>query len=312
VGFDFNPVVDLIRLVTSTGQNLRINPDTGAVVAEDTTIAFAAGDPNAGLAPNVSAAAYSNNVIGAMSTTLYIITNLNFSGSPSILATQGSPGGTPVSPNTGRLFTVANISGIFTEPAGLDIAPDGTAYALINGTDTFNRFFTVNLTTGALSNFATFGQIFKMRDLAVVLPNSEPPTGTFQFGNPSFSVDEGSHFATVTVTRTGNTTGPATVDLSNLDDSAIQKSDYTLALCRIEFGAGETSKSVKILIVDDAFVDPSESFKVALSNATGGFLPGGPNPVPVTISDNDPITVLPLPNPLGDAQFFVRQHYADL
>jgi hypothetical protein len=41
-------------------------------------------------------------------------------------------------------------------------------------------------------------------------------------------------------------------------------------------------------------------------------LPGGPNPVPVTISDNDPITVLPLPNPLGDAQFFVRQHYADL
>jgi hypothetical protein len=311
IAFDFNPVTDLIRIVTPAGQNLRVNPDTGVVVAVDNTIAFAAGDPNAGRAPSVSAAAYSNNVSGSTSTTLYVITNLNFSGGSSILATQGSPGGAPVSPNTGQLFTVANLSGIFIEPAGLDIFADGTAYALINGTDTFNQFFTVNLSTGALSHFATFGQLFRMRDLAVVLPNSEPPAGTFQFSSSSFSVDEGSNSVTVTITRTGNTGVPATIDLTTVDDSATQTSDYTIALRRIDFGAGETSKNVKILIVDDAFVDPSESFKVVLSNATGGFLPPRANSASVTIVDNDPITVLPLPNPLGDPQFFVRQHYAD-
>jgi hypothetical protein len=311
VAFDFNPVVDLIRVVTPFGLNLRVNPDSGAVVAVDNPITFATGDANAGHLPNVSAAAYTNNFGGATSTTLYVITNLDNSGASSILATQGSPGGTPVSPNTGQLFTVANISVVLTDARGLDIFPDGTAYALINSSDTFNQFFTVNLSTGALSNFATFGQLFRMRDLAVVLPNSEPPTGTFQFSNSSFSVDEGSHFVTVTIMRTGNTSGPATIDLTTLDNSATQTSDYTIALRRIDFGAGETSKDVKILIVDDAFVDPSESFNVVLTNATGGFLPGRAPSASVTILDNDPITVLPLPNPLGDPQFFVRQHYAD-
>ena len=34
-GFDFNPTVDRIRVVSDTGQNLRLNPDTGAVAAVD-------------------------------------------------------------------------------------------------------------------------------------------------------------------------------------------------------------------------------------------------------------------------------------
>jgi len=303
VGFDFNPVTDQLRVVTPTGQNFRLNADTGAVVAVDSPVAFAVGDPNAGLTPRISAVAYS--------TTLYVITNLNSSGGPSILATQGSLGGTPVSPDTGQLFTVGNFSGIFTEPAGLDIAPNGTAYALINGTDTFNQFFTVNLSTGALTHIATFGQLSKMRDLAVTAGPAPPFAGTFQFNSPSFSVAEGGTLVSVVVTRTGNTSIPATVDVSTEDDSALQKSDYIIALRRLEFDAGETSKTLKIFIVDDAFVDPSETFKIILTNGTNGFVPAGPNPVFVSIIDNDPITVLPLPNPLGDPQFFVRQHYFD-
>ena len=37
-GFDFNPTVDRIRVVSDTEQNLRLNPDTGAVVAADTNL----------------------------------------------------------------------------------------------------------------------------------------------------------------------------------------------------------------------------------------------------------------------------------
>lgn len=313
VGFDFDPVADVIRIVTPLGQNLRVNPDTGSIVGVDNPIAFAAGDPNAGRAPGVFAAAYSNNFSGATSTTLYVFTGVDFSGSALTFATQGSPGGTPVSPNAGKLFTIANLSGFVTTRAGLDIAPDGTAYALISGPDQTGKFFTINLSTGAISQFATFGQLLRIRDLAVVLPNSEPPIGTFQFNSSSFNVAEGNHFVTVTITRTGDTSAPASIDLTTVDDSALQRSDYTIALRRIDFGAGETSKDVKILVVDDGLVEPSESFKVILSNATGGFQPGTPNSASVAIADNEISgpTVLPPPNPVNEAQFFVRQHYAD-
>jgi hypothetical protein len=190
LGFDFNPVVDRIRVVTPTGQNLRLNPDTGEVVAVDTPLAFASGDQSDGRAPLVSAAAYTNNFPGATATTLYTIINGSGSGFPqTILATLGSLGGNPASPNTGQLFTVANIGLVYIEPTGIDIAPDGTAYALLSSTDTLNQFFTINLATGSVSHLGGTGPEF-VRDLAIVLPNSVPPAGTFQFADASLSVNE--------------------------------------------------------------------------------------------------------------------------
>jgi hypothetical protein len=51
VGFDINPVEDVIRLVTDSGQNLRISPVTGGVLSVDTPL-------NPGT-PAVQSAAYS-------------------------------------------------------------------------------------------------------------------------------------------------------------------------------------------------------------------------------------------------------------
>ncbi len=58
-GFDFNPAVDRIRVVSNTGQNLRLHPDTGAGAGVDSNLSFA-GDVYAGLMPAVTGAAYSN------------------------------------------------------------------------------------------------------------------------------------------------------------------------------------------------------------------------------------------------------------
>ena len=60
-GFDFNPTVDRIRVGASTGQNLRLNPDTGSIGTNPDTgaptidgkLTFADGDPNAGASPKV-------------------------------------------------------------------------------------------------------------------------------------------------------------------------------------------------------------------------------------------------------------------
>ena len=45
-GVDFNPVPDLIRVVSDGDQNLRLSPATGAVAGMDTPLAYDAGDIN--------------------------------------------------------------------------------------------------------------------------------------------------------------------------------------------------------------------------------------------------------------------------
>ena len=72
-------------MVSDAGQNLRLNPNNGAVAGVDTALAFAAGDANAGQNPNLVGSAYTNNFAGSTSTTLYGIDS-----NRDALVTQGS------------------------------------------------------------------------------------------------------------------------------------------------------------------------------------------------------------------------------
>lgn len=70
-GVDFNPVADRLRVVSNTGQNLRINADTGEVVTDGTLTAT--NQVGAAVVPTATAAAYTNAFAGATSTTLYVL-----------------------------------------------------------------------------------------------------------------------------------------------------------------------------------------------------------------------------------------------
>jgi trimeric autotransporter adhesin len=146
-GFDFNPVPDLIRLTSDADQNLRVNPNTGAVAGTDGALSFAAGDPNAGANPMIVGSAYTNSFLGAKTTTLYGI-----DAGLGALVTQGSVGGAPISPNTGQLFTVGNGSlGVPTGTSvGFDIAsPTNAAFASFTPSGANqSQFYNVNLNTG--------------------------------------------------------------------------------------------------------------------------------------------------------------------
>jgi uncharacterized repeat protein (TIGR01451 family) len=142
-GGDFNPVVDLIRETGFAGTNRRISP-AGGVAGTDTNLAYAAGDPGFGTTPNVVHVAYSNNFAGATSTTLYGI-DVN----RDVLVTIGSPGGSPVSPNSGQLFTVGPLGVNATGYGGFDIhAGTNLAYAALTVGGSPN-LYSINLTTGA-------------------------------------------------------------------------------------------------------------------------------------------------------------------
>ncbi len=131
-GFDFNPVADRLRVTSDTGQNYRINVDTGAVIV-DGDLAYAAGDLNAGSVPQVVAVAYTNSNAGAATTTLYDI-----DANGGLLALQNPP-------NSGILNTVGFLDGAAALEATFDISgPTGIGYAVLNGV----TLVQVNLATG--------------------------------------------------------------------------------------------------------------------------------------------------------------------
>lgn len=157
-GFDFNPVVDRLRVTSDTDVNLR--HQVGAATIVDGAINASYGNPS------VVGAAYLNNFAGTTTTTLYTIDSLNDS-----LNIQNPPNaGTQVV--QGALGIDVN-----SEELGFDIeSGTNVAYLAANvGGDRRSNLYTVNLTTGATTLVGQIGNGTLVRDITVVIP--EPTTG---------------------------------------------------------------------------------------------------------------------------------------
>jgi hypothetical protein len=157
-GFDFNPTIDRVRIVSNTNNNYVFNPNDGSLTGSPTTstLAYAAGDPNEGRDPGVSGAAYTTSSFGApgTSTQLYVLdTDLD------VLAKQNNNGGV--------LTTVGGLGADLGSRTSFDIA--GNEAFAFNGTSLYG----VNLSTGALSSLgSTSRQLFGI----AVAPVPEPAT----------------------------------------------------------------------------------------------------------------------------------------
>lgn len=142
-GFDFNPVADRLRLVGDNDQDFRINVDTGEVIV-DGDLTFADGDVNAGVNPNVTAAAYTNSFAGTETTQLYDIDTLLNS-----LLLQNPP-------NDGILQTIGDLGFDVDTLGGFDIVSsspdDNTAFVLSNVS-----LYTVDLATGWATDLGMIG-----------------------------------------------------------------------------------------------------------------------------------------------------------
>lgn len=135
-GFDFNPTVDRIRIVSNKGQNLRVHPVTGAV-------AFVDGGLNPGV-PEVDAAAYTNNFAGATTTTLFVLdynTNKLYTQSP---------------PNDGKLNLVGSLGMDVYKANGFDIGgTSGNAMGIFS-TEDDTYLCSINTSTGSVSIISSF------------------------------------------------------------------------------------------------------------------------------------------------------------
>ena len=155
-GFDFNPVPDRIRVVSNLGQNLRLNPDNGAIAGTDTDLAYAAGDPNAGLMPSVVGVAYTNPDRDPLTNTvLYDIDSRRDAdpvGGGDVLAIQ-------VPPNGGQLNTVGRLRINTDDIVGFDISHLNAALAALQEGQTSSRLVSIDLISGRATDRGRVGEL---------------------------------------------------------------------------------------------------------------------------------------------------------
>jgi hypothetical protein len=139
-----------------------------------------------------------------------------------------------------------------------------------------------------------------------------------QFSAPGYEVAEGAARAVVTVTRTGDASGAATVEYATVDDNApvrcdvvsgtaYARCDYATTVDALRFEPGETTKSFTVPLVDDTHVEGNETLRLSLSAPTGAIL-GSQSTATLTIQDNDGTVTT---NPIFTASFFSRMQYLD-
>ena len=150
-GVDFNPVADRLRLISNTGQNLRVNVDTGAVTTD--------GAIN-GPAATITASAYTNTFAGTTSTQLY---NLDGAGT---LYLQDPP-------NNGTQTSPVPLNVAFSASNGFDIDPRtnvGYAALTVSGS---SRLYTVPLAgTAGAQLVGTIGSGEALVGLALLPPTA--------------------------------------------------------------------------------------------------------------------------------------------
>lgn len=155
-GFDFNPVIDRIRYVSDTNQNLVLNPNDGTST-QVTSLFYDASDANAGIDPNVVGSAYTNSFMGTTSTQLYGIDS-----ALDILVTQANSAGT--------LMTVGSLGVDVNDTLSFDISGGtGIAYATVESVGlSRSTFWMIDLSTGNATMLGEIGGGAVITSMAVV------------------------------------------------------------------------------------------------------------------------------------------------
>jgi hypothetical protein len=250
-GFDFNPVADLIRVVSDTDQNLRINPDTAAIVGPDTTLAYVVADVNVLTNPNVVALGYDQNVPGTATTTAYGIDS-----GVDALVRLGDVNGTPTGPNSGQLHTIGGLGTTANGLTNLDITPTAAYASITAASGTSSSLYTVNLATGAATLVAPIAGGAAVRGLAIV------PTRFFAVTTDNFLLSFAASAPGVTSTPVAITGLQAGENILAIDTRASDGKIYAI---------GSTGRLYRINETTGAATQVGSTFSVALSGTSFGF-----------------------------------------
>ncbi|OCA59761.1 nuclease [Aeromonas piscicola] len=134
---------------------------------------------------------------------------------------------------------------------------------------------------------ASGASLGEQRQTLVTIKDKLAPS-TIALARASMTVNEGQWFAEIPVIRSGDLSKPARAQLGLEGITARWGLDFLPWFTQsVSWAAGEGgSKSIKVLILDDWFVESTEQFKVSLRQLQGGK-PGIVQETLVDIKDND-------------------------
>jgi hypothetical protein len=216
--------------------------------------------------------------------------------------------------------TAGAVSASYSTTPGTAAA--GADYATTSGTLSFaegvaSRSFSVPIVndtadeadetfTLTLSGAAGGAALGAPNTATVTISSDDRPT--LEFESAAYAVGEAAGVAAARVVRRGDPARAVSVDYVTSDSTATERRDYSLTLGRLDFAAGETAKPVSVLVANDAYAEPAESFFITLSNPSAGAATGARTVATVTINSDDAGGA---PNPIDSSEFFVRQQYVD-
>jgi len=129
--------------------------------------------------------------------------------------------------------------------------------------------------------------LFVLRDRTAGLAQSAGQVG---FAGISASAGENAGTARVTLRRNNGFAGAVSIDYATSDGTATAGADYTTAAGTLNWGAGDLGERViNVALVNDTQTESNETFRITLSNATGGVAIEGSATIDVTITDNDAV-----------------------
>jgi len=96
--------------------------------------------------------------------------------------------------------------------------------------------------------------------------------GTIQLGSTTYDVTEGA-VINILVTRSGGSSGVASVDYATSDGTAVAGTDYSATSGTLTFADGLSgNQTISIPITDDGTAEVAETFTLTLSNVSGATL----------------------------------------
>jgi hypothetical protein len=122
------------------------------------------------------------------------------------------------------------------------------------------------------------------------------------FSAGSYTAHESNGSATITVVRTGGSSGTVTVQFATSNGSAAAGAEYTAASGVLTFADGVSSQTFTVTFLPNGIVEGNETVTLRLSNPGGGAALATPSAATLTIKDSDGT----------QQQRFVAQLYLDL
>jgi Ca2+-binding RTX toxin-like protein len=130
------------------------------------------------------------------------------------------------------------------------------------------------------------GTISHAEAVAVIHGNDSVFAGAkWSVASADADVDESAGYISFVVSREGNTNHAATIKVATSDGTAKAGEDYVALAQTVKFAPGETSKVIKVAIVDDALIESDEAVNLIISQPDKGKVVK--NKATVTIYDND-------------------------